>query len=132
MTNFSGLRVLLVEDNIATRRAIGVLLRGMGFQSVEEAADGVAAYGLLQPDKNMIVLTDINMPDMNGFGLLQAIKADDGLKHVPVLMMTLDPRGEDYAYAEACGAAGLIAKPFSSEALEAFIRKILEGSTTAV
>lgn len=127
MLDLSQLRILLVEDNAAIRRAIGVLLRSMEFCSVEEAADGLAAFGLLQPDKTTLVITDINMPNMNGFGLLQAIKGDDHLKHLPVLMMTDDPQKEDKALAQEYGAAGLIAKPFTRAELEAVIRQAVES-----
>ncbi len=126
MTELAYLRVLIVDDSLAMRRSVGMLLRAMKAQTVE-AADGVEALSLLRVAEYDLVLTDINMPSLNGFGLLQAIKADDSLKHVPVLMMTLDPRTEDRALALEYGAAGLIAKPFTRAELEGVIRQALES-----
>ena len=71
------------------------------------------------------VVSDINMPNMNGFDLLKAIKADDHLKHLPVLMVTAEARKEDILLAAHNGAAGYIVKPFTKATLEEKLQKIL-------
>lgn len=127
MTELSELRLLLVDDSVVIRRSVSMLLRSMGLQFIEVAEDGAVALAMLKAGeaKFDLVITDNNMPNMNGFGLLQAIKADNSLKHLPVFMMTLDPRTEDQVYAEKCGAVGLIAKPFTRTCLEVLIRQVL-------
>lgn len=134
MTEFSELRFLLVDDSVVIRRSVSMLLRSMGLQFIEVAEDGAVALAMLKAGeaKFDLVITDINMPNTNGFGLLQAIKADDSLKHLPVLMMTLDPRTEDQVYGEECGAVGLIAKPFTRTCLEVLIRQVLGNPETTV
>jgi two-component system chemotaxis response regulator CheY len=78
------------------------------------------------------VVTDINMPNMNGFELLEAIKADEALRHLPVLMVTAEARKEDIVRAAQAGAAGYIVKPFSKATLEDKVQRILlRMATTA-
>jgi len=77
------------------------------------------------------VVSDINMPNMNGFELLQAIKADDALKHLPVLMVTAEARKEDIVQAAQSGAAGYIVKPFTKATLEEKIGKIMQRYAAA-
>ena len=73
------------------------------------------------------VVSDINMPNMNGFDLLRAIKADETLAHLPVLMVTAEARREDIVMAAQCGAAGYIVKPFTKATLEEKVNKILQS-----
>ena len=76
------------------------------------------------------VVSDINMPNMNGFDLLKAIKADDALKHLPVLMVTAEARKEDIVLAAQSGAAGYIVKPFTKATLEDKVQKFMQKLTT--
>jgi two-component system chemotaxis response regulator CheY len=80
---------------------------------------------MLRAGKFDFVVSDINMPNMNGFELLQAVKADDTLKHLPVLMVTAEARKEDIVLAAQSGAAGYIVKPFTKATLEEKVLKIL-------
>ncbi|HEX3141307.1 MAG TPA: response regulator, partial [Rhizobacter sp.] len=73
----------------------------------------------------------INMPNMNGFELLAAIKADAGLKHLPVLMVTAEARKEDIVRAAQDGAAGYIVKPFTKATLDEKVQKIMQKLATA-
>ena len=132
MTKLPQLRILLVDDSVVIRRSASMLLRALGLESIEVAEDGAVALGLLRADEKKfgLVLTDINMPNMNGFGLLQAIKGDESLKHLPVLMMSVDPRDGDRVLALEYGAVDLIAKPFTKVELVAAIRQALEGRAT--
>ena len=90
------------------RRIVRGLLREMGCNNAEEAEDGAVALNMLKALKFDFVVSDINMPNMNGFDLLKAIKADDALKHLPVLMVTAEARKEDIVLAAQSGAAGYI------------------------
>jgi two-component system chemotaxis response regulator CheY len=120
------LKFLIVDDFSTMRRIVRGLLKEMGCQNAEEAEDGVVALGMLRAAKFDFVVSDINMPNMNGFDLLKAIKADDGLKHLPVLMVTAEARKEDIVLAAQSGAAGYIVKPFTKATLEEKIVKIVQ------
>ncbi len=120
------LKFLIVDDFSTMRRIVRGLLKEMGCNNVEEAEDGVVALRMLQASRFGFVVSDINMPNMNGFDLLKAIKADDGLKHLPVLMVTAEARKEDIVLAAQIGAAGYIVKPFTKATLEDKIVKIVQ------
>ena len=114
----SDLRFLIVDDFSTMRRIVRNLLKESGFSDADEAEDGLVALHKLQASKFDFVVADINMPNMNGFQLLNAIKADDKLKHLPVLMVTAEARKEDIVAAAQGGAAGYIVKPFTKATLE--------------
>ncbi len=114
----SDLRFLIVDDFSTMRRIVRNLLKESGFSDADEAEDGLVALHKLQASKFDFVVTDINMPNMNGFQLLNAIKGDDKLKHLPVLMVTAEARKEDIVAAAQGGAAGYIVKPFTKATLE--------------
>ncbi len=123
------LKFLIVDDFSTMRRIVRGLLKEMGCHNAEEAEDGVVALGMLKSAKYDFVVSDINMPNMNGFDLLKAIKADDTLKHIPVLMVTAEARKEDIVLAAQSGAAGYIVKPFTKATLEEKVQKILQKLT---
>lgn len=120
------LRFLIVDDFSTMRRIVRSLLKEMGYHNADEAEDGLAAMAKLRSQSFDFVVSDINMPNMNGFELLQAIKADDGLKRLPVLMVTAEARKEDIVQAAQSGAAGYIVKPFTKATLEEKIGKIMQ------
>jgi CheY-like chemotaxis protein len=97
MSNPTDLKFLVVDDFSTMRRIVRGLLKEMGCNNVEEAEDGQVALSMLKGTKFDFVVSDINMPNMNGFDLLKAIKADDSLKHLPVLMVTRGPQGRHRA-----------------------------------
>jgi two-component system chemotaxis response regulator CheY len=119
-------RFLIVDDFSTMRRVMRALLKSIGFERVETAEDGAVALEMLRKSKFDFVVTDILMPNMNGFELLNAIKADEALKHLPVLMVTAEARKDDIVRSMQCGAAGYIVKPFTRPTLEDRVRKILE------
>jgi two-component system chemotaxis response regulator CheY len=98
----------------------------MGCNSAEEAEDGAVALNMLKNGKYDFVVSDINMPNMNGFELLKAIKADPDLRSLPVLMVTAEARKEDIVLAVQSGAAGYIVKPFTKATLEDKVIKIMQ------
>jgi two-component system chemotaxis response regulator CheY len=130
MTAPTELKFLVVDDFSTMRRIVRGLLKEMGCNNVEEADDGVNALAALKASKFDFVVSDINMPNMNGFDLLKAIKADDALKHIPVLMVTAEARKEDIVLAAQTGAAGYIVKPFTKATLEEKVQKIMQKLAT--
>ena len=119
-------RFLIVDDFSTMRRIVRNLLKEIGFSSVDEAEDGVIALQMLRSGKFDFVLTDVNMPNMNGLELLKAIKCDDKLKTLPVLMVTAEARKGDIILAAQQGAAGYIVKPFTRATLEEKVQKVLQ------
>ena len=120
------LKFLVVDDFATMRRIIRGLLKEMGCMNVEEAEDGAVALQMLKRGKFGFVISDINMPNMNGFDLLSAIKAEEVLKNIPVLMVNAEARKEDIMLAAQSGAAGYIVKPFTKATLEEKVTKILQ------
>ncbi len=126
MSDPSQLKFLIVDDFSTMRRIVRGLLKEMGCTHAVEAEDGVAALSLMRTQPVDFVVSDINMPNMNGFDLLKAIKADPNLRHLPVLMVTAEARKEDIVLAAQSGAAGYIVKPFSKATLEDKVTRILQ------
>jgi two-component system, chemotaxis family, chemotaxis protein CheY len=126
MSTPTDLKFLIVDDFSTMRRIVRGLLKEMGCQNADEAEDGAVALGMLKQTKYDFVVSDINMPNMNGFDLLKAVKSDDSLKHIPVLMVTAEARKEDIVRAAQDGAAGYIVKPFTKATLEDKVQKILQ------
>jgi two-component system chemotaxis response regulator CheY len=119
------LRFLVVDDFSTMRRIVRNLLKESGFAEADEAEDGVVALHKLRNSNFDFVVSDINMPNMNGFQLLKEIKSDEKLKHIPVLMVTAEARKEDIVLAAQSGAAGYIVKPFTKAVLEDKVNLIL-------
>jgi len=126
MSNPTDMKFLIVDDFSTMRRIVRGLLKEIGYHNAEEAEDGSVALNLLKNGKFDFVVSDINMPVMNGFELLAAVKADDALKHLPVLMVTAEARKEDIVRAAKDGAAGYIVKPFTKATLEEKVQKIMQ------
>ena len=119
------IRFLVVDDFSTMRRILRNLLKECGYAEADEAEDGVVALNKLRNSNFDFVVSDINMPNMNGFQLLAEIKKDDKLKHLPVLMVTAEARKEDIVMAAQQGAAGYIVKPFTKATLENKVTLIL-------
>ena len=126
MSNPVDMKFLIVDDFSTMRRIVRGLLKESGYTNAEEAEDGAVALNMLKNGKFDFVVSDINMPNMNGFELLKAIKSDDALKHLPVLMVTAEAKKEDIVLAAQTGAAGYIVKPFTKATLEEKVQKILQ------
>ena len=126
MNDPTRMKFLIVDDFATMRRIVRGLLKEMGCHHLAEAEDGVAALALLKAQRFDFVVSDINMPNMDGFELLRAIKADEALRHLPVLMVTAEARKEDIVRAAQSGAAGYIVKPFTKATLEEKLQKIMQ------
>ena len=126
MSNPTDMKFLIVDDFSTMRRIIRGLLKEIGYLNAEEAEDGVVALQMLRNASYDFVVSDINMPNMNGFELLTQIKKDETLRHLPVLMVTAEARKEDIVLAAQSGAAGYIVKPFTKATLEEKVQKIMQ------
>jgi len=126
MSHPTDMKFLIVDDFSTMRRIVRGLLKEIGYNNADEAEDGSVALNMLKNSKYDFVVSDINMPVMNGFELLSAVKADDSLKHLPVLMVTAEARKEDIVRAAKDGAAGYIVKPFTKATLEEKVQKIMQ------
>ena len=125
------LKFLIVDDFSTMRRIVRNLLKEAGYANADEAEDGVAALQKLRNSPFDFVVTDINMPNMNGFELLTQVRQDASLKHLPVLMITAEARKEDIVMAAQAGASGYIVKPFTKATLEEKVAKILQKLAVA-
>ena len=119
------MRFLIVDDFSTMRRIVRGLLKEMGHLDCDEAEDGAVAIAKLRNGRFDFVVTDINMPNMNGFELLEAIRADASLQALPVLMVTAEARKDDIVRAAQLRASGYIVKPFSKATLEEKVSKIM-------
>jgi len=131
MSISTDMKFLIVDDFSTMRRIVRGLLKEIGYNNAEEAEDGAVALTMLQRGKFDFVVSDINMPNMNGFDLLSAIKKDENLKRLPVLMVTAEARKEDIVRAAQDGAAGYIVKPFTKATLEEKVQKIMQKLAAA-
>lgn len=120
------MKILVVDDFSTMRRIIKNLLKDLGFTNVQEADDGSTALPMLQQGDFDFVITDWNMPGMQGIDLLRAIRADDNLKHTPVLMVTAEAKKEQIVAAAQAGVNGYVVKPFTAATLKEKLEKIFE------
>jgi len=111
-------KILVVDDFSTMRRMIRNMLRQLGYNDVIEAEDGAIALAMLQKGKVDLVISDWNMPHMSGLELLKAIRADDELKAIPVLLVTANTSNENISEAVRAGVNAYLAKPFNAEALK--------------
>jgi len=120
------MRILVVDDFATMRRIIKNLLRDLGFANLDEADDGATALPLLKSGTFDFLITDWNMPIMEGIELLKEIRSDPRLCMLPVLMVTAEARREQIVMAAEAGVNGYIVKPFTAQTLEQKIAKIFE------
>jgi Response regulator containing CheY-like receiver, AAA-type ATPase, and DNA-binding domains len=118
------LRILVVDDFPTMRRIIRSLLRELGFSNVEEAEDGGDALTKLKQSPFELVISDWNMPNVDGLEMLQQIRATEELKKLPVLMVTAEAKKENIIAAAKAGASGYVVKPFTAATLEEKLNKI--------
>lgn len=118
--------ILVVDDFPTMRRIVRSLLKELGFTNVEEAEDGQDALNKLKGGGFEFVVSDWNMPNLDGLEMLKQIRADDDLKALPVLMVTAEAKKENIIAAAQAGASGYVVKPFTSATLEEKLNKIFE------
>ncbi|WP_457626192.1 chemotaxis response regulator CheY [Persephonella sp.] len=121
------IKILVVDDMATMRRIIKGLLEQLGFKNIDEAEDGKVALQKLKTGKYDFVITDWNMPNMTGLELVQEIRKDPDLKHLPVLMVTAEAKKENVLLAIKAGVNNYIVKPFTAEVLKEKIEKIFSA-----
>jgi two-component system chemotaxis response regulator CheY len=120
------MKFLVVDDFSTMRRIIRNLLKELGYINVTEAEDGNIAFAKLKRDSFDFIISDWNMPGMDGLQLLQAIRNEPVLNHVPVLMVTAEAKKENILAAAKAGANGYVVKPFTAAILDEKISRILD------
>lgn len=118
------MQILIADDFPTMRRIIKNLLKQLGFEKIIEAEDGKHALSLLKDNAVDFVITDWNMPNMNGIDLLRTIRADSALKATPVLMVTAEADKQNIVEAIQAGVSNYVVKPFTAEILKEKLEKI--------
>lgn len=116
-------RILTVDDSKTMRDMVGFTLRGAGFDIVE-AEDGVHALSVLAGTKVDLIITDINMPNMDGISLVRELRAGPTYKSTPILILTTEGGDQKKTEGRAAGATGWIVKPFAPEKLLQVVNKV--------
>lgn len=120
------IKILIVDDFSTMRRIIKNLLRDLGYNNTAEADDGTTALPMLKAGQFDLLVTDWNMPGMQGIDLLRMVRADPGLASLPVLMVTAEQKKEQIIEAAKAGVNGYIVKPFTAATLKEKLEKIFE------
>ncbi|PHM61109.1 chemotaxis response regulator CheY [Xenorhabdus ishibashii] len=120
------LRFLVVDDFSTMRRIVRNLLKELGFNNVDEAQDGAEALTKLRTAEFDFVISDWNMPNVDGLELLKMIRSEEKLAALPVLMVTAEAKKENIIAAAQAGASGYVVKPFTAAILEEKLNKIFE------
>ncbi|RJQ22042.1 MAG: chemotaxis protein CheY [Nitrospiraceae bacterium] len=120
------MKILVVDDFSTMRRIVKNLLRQIGYADIEEAEDGAQAYSKLKNGGFSFVVSDWNMPNMDGLDLLKKVRSDPELKDLPILMVTAEAEKEKVITAIQAGVNNYIVKPFTGEVLKDKMDKIIE------
>lgn len=120
------MRILVVDDFSTMRRIVRNLLKELGFVNVDEAEDGAVALKKLLGGGFEFVVTDWNMPNMDGLHLLKEIRGTPALRNLPVMMITAEAKRENIIAAAQAGASGYIVKPFTATTLAEKLQKIFD------
>ncbi|WP_333652322.1 chemotaxis response regulator CheY [Dissulfurispira sp.] len=130
MFNF-GIKVLVVDDFPTMRRIVKNLLKQIGFENIDEAEDGVQALNKLKSGNYGLVVSDWNMPNMEGIDLLRNIRQEaEPLKNIPFLMVTAEAEKGKVIEAIKAGVDNYIVKPFTAEVLKEKLEKIADKKTS--
>ncbi len=118
------IKILIVDDFSTLRMSLKNILVQLKFESIDEAEDGKEAVEKLKENDYDLVITDVNMPNMNGFELLEHIKADERLKNIPVMFITAEAEREKIIRSIQAGLDTYITKPFTIATLQQKLDKI--------
>ncbi len=116
--------IMTVDDSASVRQMVAFTLREAGYQ-VLEAVDGKDALSKLDGAGAQMVITDLNMPNLDGIGLIKSLRANAAYKFIPIIMLTTESQAEKKQEGKSAGATGWIVKPFNPEQLLAVVRKVL-------
>jgi two-component system chemotaxis response regulator CheY len=120
------IKILVVDDMSTMRRITKNFLKQLGFNNVEEAENGQDGLAKLRAESYGFVVSDWNMPVMTGIEMLRAIRADEKLKTLPVLMVTAEAQKDNIVEAAQAGVSNYIVKPFTAETLQDKMNKIFK------
>jgi two-component system chemotaxis response regulator CheY len=116
--------IITVDDSASVRQMVSFTLKGAGY-GVVEAGDGKEALAKLTGNKVDMVITDLNMPNMNGIELIKALRANPLYKFVPIVLLTTESQDAKKQEGRAAGATGWIVKPFKPDQLLSVVKKVL-------
>ena len=117
-------KILLVDDSVSMREMVGFTLKGAGY-AVSQAEDGVEALKFAQGNTVDLVITDINMPNMDGITLIKELRGLPAYKFIPILTLTTENSSEKKQLGKIAGATGWIVKPFDPEHLLSTVQRVL-------
>lgn len=120
------MKILVVDDFSTMRRIIKNILKQLGYENIEEAEDGVQGFSKLKGGGFNFVVSDWNMPNMDGLEMLRKIRSDTELKDLPVLMVTAEAEKDKVVAAIKAGVNNYVVKPFTAEILKEKMDKIFE------
>ena len=120
------IKVLVVDDFPTLRRIVKNLLKQLGFENIDEAEDGAQALGKLKAGGYGLVVSDWNMPVMEGIDLLKHVREDEALKTMPFLMVTAEAEKDKVITAIKAGVDNYVVKPFTAEVLKEKLEKIAD------
>jgi len=120
------MKILVVDDFATMRKIVRNILRQIGLTNVKEADDGASALPMVQGEQFDLIVSDWNMPKMNGLDFLKAVRADPSTKATPFLMVTAEALKENIIAATQAGVSNYIVKPFNAQTLEDKIKKIFK------
>lgn len=118
------MNILVVDDHESMRRIVKQALNDLGFKNVEMADDGSTALPMLKEGKFDFLVSDWNMPEMQGIDLLKAVRADSNISRMPVLMITAEAKKEQIIEAAKSGVNDYVIKPFNRETLNTKIENV--------
>ena len=127
MTLNTNIKILVVDDFKTMRKIIKNILTQLGFKNIIEADDGTTALELLKKQKVDLIISDWNMPKMNGLELLKSIRSDDNLKDIRFIMVTAEAQKESVIEAIKHGVNQYVVKPFTPETLKEKLEKVFGG-----
>ncbi|MFM9856914.1 chemotaxis response regulator CheY [Pseudoxanthobacter sp. M-2] len=119
--------ILVVDDYKTMIRIIRNLLKQLGFEDVDEAADGTEALGKMKERGYGLVISDWNMEPMTGYELLQRVRSDDALSAIPFIMVTAEAKSENVIAAKKAGVSNYIVKPFNAQTLKGKIESVFQA-----
>lgn len=119
-----GASILIVDDSISIRQSVRFVLEENGY-TVYEAGDGLEGLKRLEEQKVQLIITDVNMPNMDGLTFVKKIRQTEGIKFIPILVLTTESQGAVVDEGKKAGATGWIVKPFNNDKLLETIKKVL-------
>ncbi|HEY3275316.1 MAG TPA: response regulator [Syntrophorhabdaceae bacterium] len=117
-------RIMTVDDSASVRQMVSFTLKDAGYDVVE-AVDGKDALGKIDGAAVNMVITDLNMPNLDGIGLIRELRGQPQFKFIPIIMLTTESQDSKKQEGRSAGATGWIVKPFKADQLLAVVRKVL-------